>query len=359
MQRPSPGFILTAVLFCLEFAPGLARAEYFPQFEPGYALQPVEAGQETVSTAASLTAEIAAALGGTAPVYGVIELYAGMARHYSVEGLFDEETGAVSLGEGAIVAEGRSDLSKLEVNYRYPGGRVVMAATALPAEWSEEYLQFSIVSFQVNPDGSAHELARHSVDSEFVGEFFILDMTGDGALEVVIPWATGAGGGGGVAVVTIVPTGGLAGSGENFDEFSLYSRSGYCELADLDADGDWEIQASAPLLCTACGYDVGFVYTYDPALHAWVDGEKQFPASYDTQREFYTKLLTQVKLFMADPAQFLNPAAGVDDWDRYVCTIDGNQHSLVMFAPDADGQFSTAYMWLGALEDFVAGGYLQ
>jgi hypothetical protein len=178
---------------------------------------------------------------------------------------------------------------------------------------------------------------------------FALDLTGDGKLDLAVPYATGAGGGGGIEVRTIEPSGKLAWFGNDELDSTLYSQTGYINLMDYDGDGAWEIETSSPVLCSACGYQWSDLYTFDSQAWNWETDPAKFAAYYKPERDFYTQLNAAVQKFAASPADMAYSGKSIEA--KYATQIGGQWYGLDVFM---DGG-KVDKTWVSQLADLVDG----
>jgi hypothetical protein len=193
---------------------------------------------------------------------------------------------------------------------------------------SDGYNDCVVASF-LSDGSSVEELDRFNLGADYCAGVYALDLTNDGVVDLAVPYATGAGGGGGVEVRSIVPTGGLAWFGNDELDSTLFSQTGSINLMDFDGDGDWEIETSTPVLCSACGYQWGDLYTFDSEANNWEIDMPKFAAYYKPQQDFYRQLNTAVQVLAASPASLLNKNKSFEA--KYATQIGGKWYGLDVF----------------------------
>jgi len=334
-----------AVLLAICGLAGPARAQYFRAVEPGYSLEPV-------------TPEEALALSPELPWYGdaeiisglkldaLFEVQGGMRRYFALEWGAEDE--GEQLVEYEIIPDHEPDEPAEPASYKFEGGGVFIGWGHDP---SEDWTPAEVVSFYIGPDGDVQELARWECGAQYTPGVYALDLTNSGGVDLVVPWATGAGGGGGVELFAIVPTGGFSAWGDELDSGSFWSSNGATELNDVDGDGDWELAAWFPLLFSAAGYYYTELMTFDPERYDWVDARDIAPELYAAEEDFYRALAAEIREFIKHPEDYR-----VDDEDAWVtfgCYIDGELYSLDPFTTDDQG--TPDYAFIDTLLDFADG----
>jgi hypothetical protein len=172
-----------------------------------------------------------------------------------------------------------------EPSYNFDGRQVCigMGQALDPDADSFEWSPLFVLSFALDSQsGQAELLARHELGAPYSEGIYALDLIQDGVVELVVPWATGVAGGGGVDVIAVVPTGGLAGfSGPDGDPgatgSSFYTASGAFNLLDYNGDGDWEIETSYPPFAAAFAYYYPTLYSFDRASWRFIPAETTMP----------------------------------------------------------------------------------
>lgn len=322
--------------------PAAASAQYFMETGPGYTLGEVSE-DDTLLLASPHPLVLAAQDATSMELDAIFRLHPGMRRYFTKEWT---EDGVEYMAEYEIVPpEGWQAPATEEIDYNIRGLEIIIGM-GYDFTDSPDWPLYAVVSLLEYPDGSLEELDRYALGAQFCPGVFALDMTADGIIELVIPWATGAGGGGGVEVLAVVPTGGLATFGDP-ELATIYSQNGYCELLDYDGDGGWELETAFPLLFTAAGYSYKDLLVFDREEFAWVSGEPQFPEYYATQDRFYHALIEQARLFMEEPEQFRVDSEHV--YGDYACRIDGELYSLDPFVDFSSGEPDP--YWLEVLEE--------
>lgn len=342
MRKKFAAVTTLSLLICLS-ASSAVYAQYYRAVEPGYAL-------------AEVSAEEALALSETLPWYGDAETISGLALDalFEVQGgmrrYFALEWGAADDSEYLVEYEIIPDIEPAErpapVSYKFEGGGVFVGWGHDPAE---EWNPAVVVSFYIGPDGDVQELARWECGAQYCPGVYALDLTGSGVVDLVVPWATGAGGGGGVELFAIVPTGGFSAWGDELASGSFWSSNGATELTDVDGDGDWELAAYFPLLFNAAGYYYTELMTFDQERYDWIDARAIAPELYAEEEAFYRTLAAEVREFIKHPEEYR-----VDDEDAWVtfgCYIEGELYSLDPFTSDDQG--TPDYAWIDTLLDFA------
>jgi hypothetical protein len=150
-------------------------------------------------------------------------------------------------------------------------------------------------------------------------------------------------------VRSIVPTGGLAWFGNDELDSTLFSQTGYINLLDYDGDGDWEIETSSPVLCSACGYQWNDLYTFDMEANNWELDLPHFAAYYKPQQDFYRALNAAVVKLAASPASQKYTGKAIEA--EYATQIGGQWYALDVFMDGAKADRT----WVSQLASLVGG----
>jgi hypothetical protein len=118
---------------------------------------------------------------------------------------------------------------------------------------------------------------------------YLLDLTGDGALEAVVLLSTR------VTAVMMVYSVSPEGEITALTPRGLETTGDKgTKLIDLDHDGDWEIEVTQPLDVWECWYEQRYfchrVYRWDAQEQIFQDVTAQFPRRYSGERDFYRQL---------------------------------------------------------------------
>ncbi|MBN2081800.1 hypothetical protein JW859_06265 [bacterium] len=332
------------LLICLIAVP--AQAQYYPQVSPGYELVTPE--QDDMYSLASPHPKVLAAQESCGlELDGLFRVESGMSRFFTMS--WNEDGDGEYLTEYELIPTGNAPLPRIEpVSYEFEGGEVWIGWGSDP---EEDWNPVEIVSFFAAPDGRMEELARWECGAHYCYGIYALDLTVNGVVNLVVPWATGAGSGGGVEVMAVVPTGGLAAWGDDGMSGTFYSAVGNTELFDADEDGDWELALYYPLFYSAAGYVFTEIITFDHELYDWVDGEHVAPELYAEEHAFYRQLAKVVRDFIKHPEDYR--ATDAQGYNTYECTIDGETCSLDVFITGPEGELD--YTWIDQLLDMVDG----
>jgi hypothetical protein len=338
-----PNVLVVLLMLCL--LPEQAKAQYFQSVEPGYTLAEVSP-EEALGLSPTLPSYAEAEAVSGLKLDALFEVRGGMRRYFAMEWGAEDE--GQHLVEYEIVPDSEPAQPAAAASYKFDGGGVFVGWGHDP---SEDWSPAEVVSFFIGPDGSVQELARWECGATYCPGVYALDLTNSGGVDLVVPWATGAGGGGGVELFAIVPTGGFSAWGEELESGSFWSSNGATELNDVDGDGDWELAAYFPLLFSAAGYYYTELSTFDPDSYSWVDARAIAPQLYEQEENFYRALAAEVREFIKHPEDYR-----VDDedaWVTYGCYIEGELYSLDPFTSDDQG--TPDYTWIDTLLDFADG----
>ena len=257
-----------------------------------------------------------------------IRLEPGMQRYLEMS--LDYQGARPAFREFEVVSTRRTGPRNADpVSYDFEQGSVLLGLSVSDAG-TESWEALALHSFWVDPDGSLQYLQEHRAGGAYSPGVYILDLTGDGVLEVAMPWATGVAAGGAVDVLAIVPTGGLAyfGSGEDYSS-SYYSQWGELNLLDYDSDGDWELELFYPVFHPNTGFSGANLLQFSWDDWEWLLAGSEWPEYYAPQYEFYASLLDHLHRMEQDPGSYLASAPG--EPVEYACEIGGGQVSLTMF----------------------------
>jgi len=339
-----PVALMATALIALIAMP--AYAQYYQQVNPGYELEtPVE--NDMYSLASPHPKVLAAAESCGLMLDGLFRVESGMSRFFTMN--WNEDGDSQYLAEYELIPTRGKPLPEIEpVSYAFDGGEIWIGWGTDP---NEDWDPVEIVSFFAAPDGGMEELARWECGAHYCYGIYALDLTANGVVNLVAPWATGVGGGGGVEIMAVVPTGGLAAWGDDGMSGSFYSAVGNMELFDYDEDGDWELALYYPLFFSAAGYVYTEVITFDHDSYGWVDGEHIVPELYAEERAFYRQLAEVVRDFIKHPDDYL--ATDAEGYNTYECVIHGEKRSLDVFVASSEGEID--YTWVDELLNMVDG----
>lgn len=296
-----------------------AYAQYSTETPKGYKLAVPAAGSELGVSHTSAIWQAAQECSG-------IELQAMFLAKPGMQRFFEVERGeGVTVREHAISSLKSASRTPPATDYLIEGKRIYIA---FGVSNSDGYADCVVASF-LSDGSSVEELDRFSLGAEYCAGVYALDLTNDGVVDLAVPYATGAGGGGGIEVRTIVPTGGLAWFGNDELDSTLFSQTGFINLLDFDGDGDWEIETSTPVLCSACGYQWGDLYTFDSEANNWEIDMPKFAAYYKPERDFYSQLNAAVQKLAASPSSMAYNGKAVEA--KYVTQIGGKWYGLDVF----------------------------
>lgn len=317
-----------------------AAAQYFYELPVAFETAPVGAGDAlAVQSNSPLWRELASATG--LELQGAFRVEAGMQRRFML-GYGGDETPRMDEERIIPLDPDYAPAPLDDIAYTFAGYELYIACGHTGAKgWDPLVVTCCMVG-----GGEVTELARHECGANYAIEIYAMDITHDGVVELVIPWMTGVGGGGGIDVFTVLMTGGFSGYGPELEPLSLYSYIGSMQLVDVNGDGSWEIQTWFPVLPSVMGYMFSELYAYDAADWDWVDGSHLYPWFVDDQLEFYEQLYGHVQRLAEDPDNYLQHA----EWITYGCEIDGVLYSLDGFL---DGGDEVDEYWLSELRDFL------
>lgn len=301
-------------------------AQYLYELPPAFKTNSVDmADALALNNEDALWSKLAAAT--KLELNGAFLLEAGMKRRYRLGYASD---GVIMMEEELIVPlnPNYSPAPVDEIAYTFAGCKLYIACGhAGVKDWDP-----LIVTCCMVLDGEVTELARHECGANYAVEIYALDVTHDGIIELVIPWMTGVGGGGGIDVFSVLMTGGFSGYGPELKPMTLYSYIGSMQLVDVNGDSSWELQTWYPILPSVMGYMFSELYTYDPSALKWVDGSHLKPGFFSDQLDFYRELNSHVERLALEPGEYHQNA----EWIKYGCFIDGGLYSLDGFLTGED-----------------------
>lgn len=338
----------TAIVACLLLACTPALAQYIVDVPEGIELIPVESEEEMLSMPSPHPLVVAAQEVSGLALDGLFRPDATRSRFFTMEWNTDGDVEYLAEYELRSLLP-QKELEPEPVSYLYEDGEVLIGFGLDVADSWSAYL---IISYWLNPDGSIEELQRWECGAEYCYGVYALDLIGDGVVELVVPWATGAGGGGGVEVLAVVPTGGLAYFGDNDITSGFWSSNGSTDLIDFNGDGIWELTAYFPLLFSAAGYYYVDVLIFDYDLFDWRAGPDVAPELYATQHDFYHRFADIVRDFAEDPEAYRTEDETA--WGDYACEIDGELYFLSPFMVYGHEQGGIDEMWVEEFLDMVA-----
>lgn len=173
------------------------------------------------------------------------------------------------------------------------------------------------------------------VDDVFEGvgllDIHVLDMTGDGKLELAIHWCGASTDG--LLVYTIEPDGHLTPAVlDGSDDGPGFFWDHYHEpvILDFDGDGRWEVEVhdwyqgvvDRTYWCT-------LLWSYDQARGVWVIDHRKFSNYYQPRAHVYQGLLDALNDASNDLDKYRHVRAGLQA--RYACQIDGHWYPLDPF----------------------------
>jgi hypothetical protein len=339
--------LVIALLTCcaaLMFTAQPGFAQYWMETELGYTLEPVNPDLSALAPSTHpLYAEASAATG--VQILALFWVQPGMSRCFE-RGWDDATQDDSHFTEYELIpARELPAPAAKPCSYVVDGLPLIIGLGLAPGEYPE-WPSFTALSLVEQPDGAVTELDRWTVDVPHCFEVYALDLLGDGQVCLVLPWMTGAGGGGGVDVLWLSPAGGFNMFAPNREQASLGSQNGYVNLLDYDGDGVWEIETAFPLMFTAAGYSYKDLLRFDPERWVWMSAEGCFPEYYAPEQAFYRTLISTVHELEKNPAQFLSHDPATDS--LYGFELDSEWHSLDPFVNSDTGKFDDT--WLADLE---------
>jgi hypothetical protein len=325
--------LVVLLVVCLHCTP--AFAQYYLDTPKGYKLTPVTsggllAGAELRKTAADCTG---------ITLDGLFAVQPGMSRFFELDRGRNYDKPDVH--EYQLTRSGAKPPASAAA------GRPVYIAFGTKS--SSGYNDYVVASLS-NEGGTVKQISSFTLGAEFCGGIYALDLTGEGGIDLAVPYATGAGGGGGIEVRSIQPNGRITWFGNDELDSTLFSQSGYINLVDFDSDGDWEIETSAPVLCSACGYQWNDLYTFDKDSGNWETGESQFPAFYKPQQDFYRQLNAAVTKMVGQPQAYAYSGKEIEA--KYAVQIGGHWYSLDPFMSNG-GSGKPDRAWVSTLASLV------
>jgi len=336
---------MLAAFFTTLALTGIAHAQYYATSAPGYTLSAPPAGQALLLGRGDALAQSAANCLGLS-VDGVLKVQGGMSRYIEFDRGADYEH--PRLKESVLNGKSKAASAAAPPAYNVKGNPLYLALGTTKAK-DGDYTDYVVVSFTADSGGAISECSRFSLGAQYCGGIYVLDLNADGLSEVVAPYATGAGSGGGIEVRALQPTGKLAWFGNDELDSTLFSASGYCNLLDYDGDGDWEIETTAPVLCSACGYNWNDLYTFDKDGWNWEVGSDKFPAYYKPEQDFYRALNAAVVKLAANPAAYKYSGKAIEA--QYAVQIGAQWYSLDPFISESKPDRT----WVNALASLVSG----
>ncbi len=321
-------------------------AQYWMETEPGYVLTPVDPDFATL--AAPQHPQVGQAQEAAGVVFDALFwVLPGTSSCYRQE--WDEETESMRYREYRLTPVPEQPDTDVDLVPYVVDGLPLMIGVGQPDTLDAEWAPAQVVSFAVEADGSLTPLDYWELGAQYCNGIYMLDLLGDGSLCLVLPWATGAAGGGGVDLLWISPAGGFSFFGATREEAMLWSQTGYVNLRDYDNDGAWEIETAYPLMFSAAGYSYKELLYFDRESWSWLGGAERFPEFYAPQDAFYRILFHTARELEKDPAKYLSTEPG---WEgSYGFQLDGEWYSLDPFMNLDTGEFDPT--WLDYWEEEV------
>jgi hypothetical protein len=334
---------IIACLVVAVLAAAPAHAQYYLDSPKGYRLS--APGRDTayaLSAADGTFSAIRDCL--TFPLDGALRLQGGMSSYLE----FDRGGAKLKVQEQALAPTVAAPVGRRlppQTTYLADGQPIYLA---FGTDSSQGYDEYVVVSLSGNASG-VQEISRFSLGAQYCAGLYVLDLNGDGSVDIAAPYSTGASGGG-VDVRTISANGRLRWFGNDELDSTLFSQHGYLNLLDADADGAWELEVGAPVLCSACGYMWRDLYTFDFDGNNWETDETRFAAYYAPQRSFYRALNDAVVKLAASPAGLQYSGSAIEA--QYATQIGGQWYSLDPFMLDGGKVDKT---WVSTLASLVSG----
>jgi hypothetical protein len=173
------------------------------------------------------------------------------------------------------------------------------------------------------------------VDNVFEGvgllDIYVLDMTGDGKLELAIHWCGASSEG--LLVYTLEPDGHLTpavleGSADGPGFFWAHYHEPV--IVDFDGDGRWEVEVHDWYQgAHDRTYWCSLLWSFDPARGVWVIDHDKFSDYYQPQAHVYQGLLDALNDASNNLDKYRHVRAGLQA--KYACQIDGHWYPLDPF----------------------------
>ena len=328
---------------CLLFYTGPGFAQYWMETQPGFKLEPVDQDSSVLIGKADPLLETAGEVAAVR-LDALFRVQPGMSRFFTEE--WDDDAQAMRFVEQAFVPNQPVPGDSPELIPYAVDGLQVLIGIGQPDTDDGNWAPREVVSLGEGRGGDITVLDSWELGAQYCAGIYIFDVLHDGSLCLVAPWATGAGGGGGVDVLWLSPAGMLTPFGPDEEYASIWSQNGYVNLLDYNGDGVWEIETAFPLMFTASGYSYKEILSFDPDSWAWVGGDSRFQDFYAPEDAFYRILIAKARDMEQDTSKYKVDNPG---WEgAYGFKLDGEWYSLEPFVDWETGEFNAT--WLTDLE---------
>ena len=328
--------------------PCTALAQYFQDLIPGYS-ESVASEEDTVliNTPHPMVLQAQDASGKGLVLNCLIQLQKNMRSKLSQVYTGDTDPYfAESHMEYQVNLPRNRDITSVDYEDR------VYVGVGIEYEGDSDWGYSVITTYMSDADGYLREQGRYPLGDEYIAYVFIMDANHDGLLDVIASWMTGAGAGGGVDMMSVLPDASLALFGDPEEEdyeynSGFWSAHGMVEPIDYDNDGVWELQVTFPLFYSAAGYYARSILKYSETHNRWLIDDDFAPEYYVEEETFYLSLYEAVQEFVMQPSDYAN--ASEDAWGDYAVELEGELRIIDLFLENG----KPAQGLIDDLRDFV------